>query len=83
VDGARSLRELLKVNNSLSFLDVGYNRIRQEGIRALTDGICANPNSNLKHLGTRFNFINDEGFNYFFDNCIFKGKSRLNHLYVI
>jgi len=77
VDGARSLRELLKVNKTLEFLDVGYNRLREKGIKAITDGICANPDSKLQHLGIRFNFINDDGFNYLFDQTIFKGKSKL------
>lgn len=48
VDGARALRELLKVNNSIEFLDVGYNRLREKGIKAITDGICENPKSNIK-----------------------------------
>jgi len=47
VDGARALRELLKVNKTLEFLDVGYNRLREKGIKAITDGICANPESKL------------------------------------
>ena len=28
VDGARALRDMLKVNHSIEFLDVGHNRIR-------------------------------------------------------
>jgi hypothetical protein len=28
VDGARALRELLKVNSTIEFLDIGHNRIR-------------------------------------------------------
>ena len=28
VDGARAIRDLLKVNNSIEFLDIGHNRIR-------------------------------------------------------
>lgn len=83
VDGARSLRELLKVNKSIEFLDLGYNRIREKGIIALTDGICANAESKLRHLGIRFNFIKDDGFNYFFDNCIIKGKSKVDHVYMM
>ena len=77
VDGARALRELLKCNSSLEFLDVGYNRLRQKGIMAITDGICENKNSKITHLGIRFNFIRDEGFAYLFDNAIFKGKSKI------
>lgn len=83
VDGARSLRELLMVNKSLEFLDVGYNRLRKKGIEAITDGICENPDSKIKHLGVRFNFINDDGFNYLFENTIFKGKSKIEYLYVL
>eukprot|EP00347_Sterkiella_histriomuscorum_P023864 403333121 len=83
VDGARSLRELLKVNKSIEFLDVGHNRLREKGITALTDGICENPDSKIKYLGLRFNFINDDGFNYFFENCIFKGKSKISHIYML
>lgn len=47
VDGARSLRELLRVNKSIEFLDIGHNRLREKGIKAITDGICENPHSNL------------------------------------
>ena len=83
VDGARALRELLKVNTTLEFLDVGHNRLREKGIKALTDGICENPGSKLKHLGLRFNFINDDGFNYFFENAIFKNKSKIDHVYFL
>ena len=39
VDGARALRELLKVNSSIEFLDVGHNRIRQRGLEAIANGI--------------------------------------------
>jgi Ran GTPase-activating protein (RanGAP) involved in mRNA processing and transport len=75
VDGARALKELLKVNKSIEFLDLGHNRLREKGIKAITDGICDNKESKLKHLGVRYNFINDDGFNYLFENAIFKKKS--------
>ena len=61
MDGARAIKELLKINNSLEFLDLGHNRIREKGIKAITDGLVENKNSNLRHLGIRFNFINDDG----------------------
>ncbi len=84
VDGARALRELLKVNNTLEFLDVGYNRLREKGIIALTDGIVQNPHSNITHLGIRFNFIKDDGFGYLFDNAIYPtGKSKITHIYML
>jgi Ran GTPase-activating protein (RanGAP) involved in mRNA processing and transport len=83
VDGARALREALKVNKTLEFLDVGHNRLREKGIKALTDGICENSESKMKQLGLRFNFINDDGFSYFFENAIFKGKSKITHVYLM
>lgn len=47
VDGARSIGALLKVNNTIEFLDVGHNRIRQTGLKAICDGVLANPDSKL------------------------------------
>ncbi len=83
VDGARALRELLKVNSTLQFLDVGFNRLREKGIKAITDGIAENPTSNLSHLGVRFNFIKDDGFAYLFDKVVFGDKSKLTHLFLM
>ena len=84
VDGARALRELLAANSVLDFLDVGYNRLREKGIIALTDGITSNPTSSIKSLGLRFNFIKDDGFAYLFDNAIFaEGKSKIQNLYLM
>ena len=31
VNGARAIREILKVNQAIQFLDIGHNRIRQKG----------------------------------------------------
>jgi len=83
VDGARALRELLKVNSTLELLDVGHNRLREQGIMALTDGITANPSSNIRHLGVRSNFIRDDGFTYLFDQAIIGNKSKISHVYMI
>ncbi len=83
VDGARSLRDLLKVNKSIEFLDVGHNRLREKGITAITEGICANAESAVRQLGIRYNFINDDGFNYLFENAFFKNKSKITHVYAL
>lgn len=82
VDGARALRELLKVNSSIEFLDIGHNRIRQKGLEAISNGIQGASNSNLKTLGLRLNFINDDGFKSFFDDVVFSGISKLENLYI-
>jgi len=83
VDGARSIRDLLKVNNTLEFLDVGYNRLREKGITAIADGISENRESKLRHLGLRYNFINDDGIAYLFNNAVLKDDSKLDHLYLM
>ena len=85
VDGARSLGNLLKVNTSLEFIDVGHNRIRKTGLRAICDGIIANPNSKVSQLGIRSNFINDDGFTYLFEKLVFpsdEGKQQLKQLFI-
>lgn len=83
VDGARALKELLKVNKSIEFLDLGHNRLREKGVKAITEGICENKESKLSHLGVRYNFINDDGFNYLFEHAFFKKKSNLTHIYAM
>jgi Ran GTPase-activating protein (RanGAP) involved in mRNA processing and transport len=82
VDGARALRDLLKVNHSIEFLDVGHNRIRQKGLEAITEGILHTEQCKLKTLGLRMNFINDDGFSRFFEEVIFSGMSKIQNLYV-
>ena len=62
VDGARAVRDLLKVNSKLEFLDIGHNRIRSKGLEAITEGIIGAKESKLTSLGLRLNFINDDGF---------------------
>jgi len=55
----------------LQFLDVGHNRIRQTGLKAICDGVLANENPKLKRLGIRANFINDDGLSYLFEKLVF------------
>ena len=74
--------DLLKVNSSIEFLDIGHNRIRQKGLEAIADGIKSAKETNLKTLGLRLNFINDDGFNKFFDKVVFSGISKLENLYI-
>lgn len=74
VDGARAIRDSLKVNNTLQYLDLGYNRLREKGCKAITEGFTSNKDSALKSIAIRYNFINDDGIKDFFDKAIFKGK---------
>jgi hypothetical protein len=81
VDGARALGEVLKVNTSLTSLDIGHNRIRQTGLKAIVDGVCANPGSKLTSLGIRSNFISDDSFTYLFEKLV-HGKNKLARLFI-
>lgn len=38
-DGAKEFGQTLKVNNTLEFLDLGDNRIRNKGLLAIADGL--------------------------------------------
>jgi hypothetical protein len=82
VDGARALRDLLKVNTSITFLEIGHNRIRQKGLEAISEGILGAKDSKLKSLGLRMNFINDSGFQRFFDEVVFSNMSKLDSLFI-
>lgn len=61
-DGAKAFAEnVLPFNTVLEFLEIGHNRIRDKGLKALTDGLVKNPQSNIKSLGLRFNFLTKTG----------------------
>jgi hypothetical protein len=82
VDGARALRDMLKVNSTIEFLDIGHNRIRSKGLEAISEGILESKDCKLKTLGLRMNFINDDGFSRFFDEVILSGMSKIENLYI-
>jgi Ran GTPase-activating protein (RanGAP) involved in mRNA processing and transport len=83
VNGARAIGECLKKNSSLEFLDIGHNRIRQTGLKAICDGIIANPKSKMTQLGVRANFINDDGFTYLFETLVFpKTGAHLTQIFL-
>ena len=78
---------MLKVNNTIEFLDIGHNRIRQTGLKAICDGILLNQDSKLTQLGIRSNFINDDGINYLFEKLVlpvYSGprKQNLTEIYL-
>lgn len=81
VDGARSIGAMLKVNSTIEFMDIGHNRIRQTGLKAICDGVLANPKSKLSELGIRANFINDDGISYLFEKLVI-GKQQLKQVYL-
>jgi Ran GTPase-activating protein (RanGAP) involved in mRNA processing and transport len=67
VSGAGQLGEVLKINNNIMELDVGYNRIKNNGFKKVIDGIKENKTSKLKKLGVKYNFIKDKAMEEQFD----------------
>ena len=74
----------MKVNKTISFIDIGHNRIRITGLKAIVDGILDNPESKIVKLGIRANFINDEGLSDLFDKLVYpgEGKHHLTHIFL-
>lgn len=46
---------------------MGHNRIRNRGLKSITDAIVGNKNSQIKILGLRFNFITNVGATYMYN----------------
>lgn len=82
VDGCRSVRELLKVNNNIEFLDLGHNRIRAKGLEAIAEGLNHSQKSKLKTLAVRLNFLNDDAIKTFMKDVVFTNSCELQNLYI-
>jgi len=41
-DGAKEFGKTFKINNTLEFIDLGNNRIRNKGLLAITEGLSEN-----------------------------------------
>jgi hypothetical protein len=80
VDGARALGVALKTNTSLSFLDLGHNRIRQTGLKSITEGILANPASQVTEMSIKWNFITDASFSELFNQLVLPKAGRTQQL---
>ena len=72
-DGAKTFAEALKVNNTIEFIELGHNRIRNKGLHILADALASNQSSNLRVLGLRFNFLTEEGVIHFL-RVVLSGK---------
>lgn len=57
--GALGLSDALKINESLTSIDLSYNRIGTEGAESLADAFAQNPS--LTELNLRRNKIGDAG----------------------
>lgn len=76
-DGAKSVAQNIVQNHpSLECLELGHNRIRDKGLKEITDALIANKNSVLKILGLRFNYITNVGATYFY-NKLASNKTRV------
>lgn len=80
VDGARALKQFVQSSHSLEFLDIGHNCIRDNGVKAITEGILANKECKIQHLGLRFNFITENGADHLFENVVYSKETGLKSL---
>eukprot|EP01016_Furgasonia_blochmanni_P017442 TRINITY_DN2022_c0_g2_i2.p1 TRINITY_DN2022_c0_g2~~TRINITY_DN2022_c0_g2_i2.p1 ORF type:complete len:1150 (+),score=280.83 TRINITY_DN2022_c0_g2_i2:75-3524(+) len=82
VDGARAFQKTLCVNTTLEFIDFGFNRLRDEGLSAIANGIVKNKSSSIKSLGLRYNFISDTGIVDLLKTLHAQGEPKLSHLFI-
>lgn len=82
VDGCRAVRELLKVNKNIEFLDLGHNRVRTTGLEAIAEGLNHSEGNKLKTLAVRMNFLNDDAIKNFMKDVVFSNTCELENLYI-
>lgn len=81
-DGAKAFAEnVLPFNTVLEFLEIGHNRIRDKGLKAISNGIIKNPQSNIKSLGLRFNFLTKSGVEYLLES-LSQNKNKVENIFV-
>jgi len=59
VAGCLKLAKYISCTETLEFLDVGYNRIRNKGLDSITKAMVDNKNCKLTTIGLKFNFISE------------------------
>merc|ERR1712190_69489 len=58
-DGAKTLAEVLKVNTTVTHLDLGNNYISNDGVKAMAEALKAN--ATITHLDLSWNDIDADG----------------------
>jgi hypothetical protein len=72
---------VLAHNQKIECIELGHNRIRDKGLKAIVKGLSENPQSKLRILGLRFNFLTKAGIEHVFDNLP-NLKCPLEQLYI-
>lgn len=81
-DGAKSVAHSIVFNHpTLECLELGHNRIRDKGLKEITDAIIANKHSALKILGLRFNYITNVGATYLY-NKLTSNKTKVEEIFL-
>lgn len=81
-DGAKSVAHNIVFNHpTLECLELGHNRIRDKGLKEITDAIVANKHSALKILGLRFNYITNVGATYLY-NKLTSNKTKVEEIFL-
>ena len=80
VNGAERIGKVLKINNNLIELDIGYNRIKDKGFKSIIDAIIENKDSSLKKIGLKYNFIKNKQLEKVFDEIEKCEKIKLEEI---
>jgi len=59
VAGCLKFAKYISCTETLEFLDVEYNRIRNKGLKSITKAMVENKNYKLITIGLKFNFISE------------------------
>lgn len=73
------MSEFLKKDTSLRSLDLGYNRLEDDGAKLISESLMLT-NTNLERLSLKYNNIHSEGLCAFSDSM--KYNSTLSHIYI-
>lgn len=66
MEACRDFSEALIVNQSLEVLDIGYNNMKDYGLRKIGESLAQNSKSNLKLINFEANSLTDSGLQNFF-----------------
>lgn len=73
------MSEFLKKDTGLKSLDLGYNRLEDDGAKLIAESLMLT-NTNLERLSIKHNNIHSEGLCAFADSM--KYNSTLSHIYI-
>jgi Ran GTPase-activating protein (RanGAP) involved in mRNA processing and transport len=81
VVGTSHLAEFVGKSKTLQLLDIGYNRIRDKGLNAITTAMTNNKQCAIETLGLKYNFLSEDAIINMF-KCFMGENSKVRELYI-